>query len=309
MKTLYVCLNDFSLEASSMLKRKFKIVVREESTRPSESELCNLVDQYDCLIIGAKEKMTEAVFQNVKKKNLTIATLSIGLDHISKSFFEDKRIHIISCIDSNVVSVAEHTFALILSLSKKILIANQCIINNQGRAGLNGLPNDIYQKYIGVIGAGRIGQKIIEMANCFNMNILCYTPNPKKHKDLLKKKIEFVSLDCLLSKSDIITLHIPFTPDTLNILNSENLPLIKKTAILVNTSRSGLIDNSFLSQLVRENRIFGVGLDIDNEEREIINYYTDFKNVIITPHIAGVTNDSINRMDIEIAEKLLKSDY
>ncbi|MCL2065215.1 MAG: NAD(P)-binding domain-containing protein [Candidatus Cloacimonetes bacterium] len=300
---VYVCLSDYSIEAVELLKTKFDVTVRSEEQRPNEKELCQLIREYDCLIIGAREKLTDTVYGFAKDSRKKIGTLSIGSDHISKSFLNNPKMKIITCTDSNVISVVEHTFAFILCLSKKILISNNAVLDNSGRAGLGGLPKDLFKHTIGVIGAGRIGTNVIKYANCFGMKTLCYTREPQKHSELHKYEIEFVTLVDLLSQSDFITIHLPLNDETKNILNSKNLPFIRNTAYLINTSRAALIDNKFLAKMLSSKKIAGFAVDIDNEDREIIKLF-DGLNVIFSPHTAGVTIDAINRMDMEIAKKL-----
>lgn len=303
---VYVCLFDYSIEAVELLKTKFDVTVRSEEQRPNEDELCQLIKEYNCLIIGAREILTDTVYKFAKDSEKIIATLSIGIDHISNSFLSDPKIKIIACNDSNVVSVAEHTFALMLCLTKKILISNTAVLDNTGRKGLGGLPKDLFEHTLGVIGAGRIGTNVIKYAACFGMKILCYTQNPQKHSDLLKYNVRFVSLDYLLCNSELITLHLPLNDRTNKILNSNNLPLLKKNSYLINTSRMSLIDNKFLAEMLSSNKIGGYAVDLDNEEREVIKSFEGL-NVIFTPHTAGVTIDAINRMDMEIAKKLIKN--
>ena len=306
IQKIYVCLSDYSTEAVELLRTKFDVTVRDKEQRPNEEELCQLISEYDCLIIGAKEKLTDVVYDFAKDAEKIIGTLSIGTDHISNLFFSNPKMKIIACTDSNVVSVAEHTFAFMFCLTKKIFISNSAVLNNTGRVGLSGLPKDLYEHTIGVIGAGRIGSNVMKYANSFGMKILCYTREPQKHSELLNYNVEFVDLNYLLSNSDVITIHLPLNNETENILNSNNLPLVKNISYLINTSRVSLVDNKFLSEMLSSKKIAGYAVDIDNEEREVINLFENL-NVIFTPHTAGVTIDAINRMDTEIAKKLIEN--
>lgn len=270
--------------------------------RPNKEELLRLLDDYDILIIGVREKLTEDMINAVNKKKI-IATLSIGVDHIDKSFFESNLIKIINCQTSNVISVAEHIFSLILSLKKRIIEANEIAIRGGTKKDLSARSNDISNSTIGIIGAGKISREVIKIAKVFNMKIYCNTLNPEKHLDLLKEGVEFTDLNNLLTISDIITVNIPLNEKNKNLISKDKIKLMKKTVTFINTSRAEIVDMNELIKYADENKTFNVGLDIDAENyKEILNVKRD--NVIVTPHIAGVTKEAIKRMDVELANNI-----
>ena len=139
----------------------------------------------------------------------------------------------------------------------------------------------------------------------FNMKIICNTLNPELHEDLMKQGVKFVSLDEVLSNADIITINIPLTEENKNLISKDKIKLMKKTATFINTSRGELVDISELIKYANENKTFNVGLDIDAENyKDILNIKRN--NVIVTPHIAGVTKEAVARMDVEVANLLVK---
>ena len=270
--------------------------------RPNKEELLKLLKDYDILIIGVMEKMTKDMLCEIDKKKI-IATLSIGVDHIDKSFFESDLINIINCQTSNVISVAEHIFALILSLKKRVIEANEIAMRGGTKKDLSARSNDINNSSIGIIGAGKISREVIKIAKVFKMKIYCNTLNPEKHKDLIEQGVEFLELDTLLSNSDIITVNIPLNEENNNLISKEKIRLMKKSATFINTSRAEIIDMNELIKYADENETFNVGLDIDAENyKEMLNVKRN--NVIVTPHIAGVTKEAIKRMDVELANNI-----
>ena len=272
--------------------------------RPNKEELLKLLNDYDILIIGVKERLTEDMLKAINNKKI-IATLSIGVDHIDNSFFESNLIKVINCQTSNVISVAEHIFSLILSLKKRIIEANDIAMKGGTKKELSARSNDISNSTIGIIGAGKISREVIKIANVFNMKIYCNTLNPEKHKDLLEQGVEFLSLDELLSNSDIITVNIPLNNENKNLISKDKIRLMKKTATFINTSRAEIVDMNELIRYANENVTFNVGLDIDAENyKELLN--TKRNNVIVTPHIAGVTKEAIKRMDVELANNIIE---
>ena len=272
--------------------------------RPNKEELLKLLKDYDILIIGVMEKMTKDMLCEIDKKKI-IATLSIGVDHIDKSFFESDLINIINCQTSNVISVAEHIFALILSLKKRVIEANEIAMRGGTKKDLSARSNDINNSSIGIIGAGKISREVIKIAKVFKMKIYCNTLNPEKHKDLIEQGVEFLELDTLLSNSDIITVNIPLNEENNNLISKEKIRLMKKSATFINTSRAEIVDMNELIKYADENETFNVGLDIDAENyMELLN--TKRNNVIVTPHIAGVTKEAIKRMDVELANNIIE---
>ncbi len=303
MLKAYSVFEDLDTKACEILKDAgIQLKLSSGIERPNKEKLQELLKDYDILIIGVKEKLTEDMLCKITTKKI-IATLSIGLDHIDKSFFESELITVINCNTSNVISVAEHIFALILGLNKKIIEANNIAINGGNKTNLSSRSNDISNSTIGIIGAGKISREVIKIAKVFNMRILCNTLNPKKHQDLLKQGVEFLSLEELLRSSDIITVNIPLNEESKNLISKNKIRLMKKTATFINTSRAEIVDMEELIKYADENERFKVGLDIDAENyKELFNIKRN--NIIVTPHIAGVTKEAIERMDVELTNNI-----
>lgn len=300
MLNAYSVFKDLDKKACEILRNAgIQLELSNCEERPNKEELLKLLKDYDILIIGVREKMTKDMLCKIDKKKI-IATLSIGVDHIDKSFFESDLINIINCQTSNVISVAEHIFALILSLKKRVIEANEIAMRCGTKKDLSARSNDINNSSIGIIGAGKISREVIKIAKVFNMKIYCNTLNPEKHKDLLEQGVEFLSLDTLLSNSDIITVNIPLNEENNNLISKDKIRLMKKSATFINTSRAEILDMNELMKYADENETFNVGLDIDAENyKEMLNVKRN--NVIVTPHIAGVTKEAIKRMDTELA--------
>ena len=299
----YCVISDYSQAAIKMLESigiDFKVTASD--MRPDEDELKKLVLEYDILIIGAKEKMTSAVY-NCATKLKILGTLSIGMDHIAKEFLDSKKIEVFNCPKSNVISVAEHTFGLILALQKKITEGHNAVIRGNGRNGINGLSHDLFGKKIGVIGAGKIATEVVNFAKTFHMELLGFTFNPQRHFDLKYKGVKFVELETLLRESDIVSVHLPLSELSERLINAEKINIMKESAIFINTSREQIVDTRYLIEHADKYSNFRVGLDIDVDGLEdIVGKYRD--NVLITPHIAGVSLEAIIRMDTELADSI-----
>lgn len=303
MLKAYSIFKDLDSKACEILRNSgIQLELSTCEERPNKEELLKLLNDYDILIIGVREKLTEDILKEINNKKI-IATLSIGVDHIDNSFFESNLIKVINCQTSNVISVAEHIFSLILSLKKRIIEANEISIKGGTKKDLSARSNDISNSTIGIIGAGKISREVIKIAKVFNMKIYCNTLNPEKHQDLLKEGVEFTDLNNLLTISDIITVNIPLNEENKNLISKDKIKLMKKTATFINTSRAEIVDMNELIRHADENTTFNIGLDIDAENyKEILNVKRN--NVIVTPHIAGVTKEAIKRMDVELANNI-----
>ncbi len=210
-------------------------------------------------------KVNKDVIKSLPKLKL-IATRSTGFDHIDLKSAKSIKVANVPYYGEN--TVAEHTFALILSLSRKIHQAYQR--TSRGNFSLEGLRGfDLKDKTIGIIGCGHIGQHVVRMAKGFEMNVLVF--DPKRDNKVAKRLgFKYATLNDLLKKSDVISLHAPYNKKTHHLINLKNIKLIKKGAILVNTARGGLIDTTALVDGLRTERLSGIGLDVLEEEKFIL---------------------------------------
>lgn len=281
-----------------------ELTIRESDNNPDKEELINILKEHDILIIGIKTKLEADMLKHINTPKI-IGTLSIGLDHIDKEFLEHPLINIVNIKLANTVSVAEHIFSLILALNKRVFESNYLALEGRAARGtIHERPEDISNKTLGLIGAGNITKEVIKIAKAFNMKMICYTKNPDKHRDILEYGVTFVELDKLLKESDIINLCIPLTNETKNLISEEKIKLMKPTATFINASRDEIVDVKALIEYADLHDTFYVGLDIDLDNyKDIFSKYR--KNVIVTPHLAGVSKQAIDRMDVELANKIV----
>lgn len=244
-----------------------------------------------------------------------IATRSTGFDHVDLAECRARKILVANVPHYGENTVAEHTFALILSLSRSVHKAY--IRTTRGDFSLEGLQGfDLKGKTIGIIGTGRIGLHVIRMAKGFGMNVLAYDV---KKDSFLEEVLDFqyVSLEDLLKSSDIISLHCPYNDKTHHLINEERIKNIKKGALLINTARGGLVDTHALTRALDSGILAGAGLDVleeeelIKEEKELLSKnYPEAKlrlliqnhillhreNVVITPHMAFNSKEALNRI-------------
>lgn len=253
-----------------------------------------------------------------KMSNLKlIATRSTGFDHIDIKAAREKGIEVVYVPSYGENTVAEFTFALLLSLSRKIPEAHRQVTETGSFAQTNLRGFDLVGKTIGVIGTGRIGAHTIRMAKGFQMNIVAYDPFPKQNLDN-ELEFKYVGFEELLGQSDIISLHASLSDSTSHMINENSIYCIKRGAVLINTARGGLVQSSALVKALEEGIILAAGLDVLEEEGDMgdetkllndlhpkleelknvlaNNYLINHPRVIITPHIAFNTDEAIRRI-------------
>ncbi len=244
-----------------------------------------------------------------------VATRSTGFDHIDLKAAQERGIVVSNVPVYGDTTVAEHTFALLLSLSR--MIHDSYERTRQGDFTCEGVRGfDLSGKNLGVLGTGRIGEKVIKIAKGLGMAVLGYDRYPNANL-AAALAFEYVDWKELLKRSDVVSLHLPLTDETLHFLNKDTIAMMKKGAVVINTARGGLIDTQALTQALLSGRLGGAGLDVLEEEsliREEAQLLLDnvpreqlatmlqahilltLRNVIITPHCAFNSKESLERL-------------
>ncbi len=215
-----------------------------------------------------------------------------------------KKITVVRVPAYSPYAVAEHTFGLILALNRKLHKAyNRTRDFNFNLSGLTGF--DLYEKTIGVIGTGKIGQIVMKIAKGFGMDVIAYDMFPKENSD-----IKYVELDELFKTSDIISLHCPLTPQTKHIINKSSIEKMKENVLIINTSRGALIESEDILDAIMNGKISGAGLDVYEEEADwffedksdiakqdkVLSLLVSHPNVLVTSHQAFLTNEALKNI-------------
>jgi len=229
-----------------------------------------------------------------------IATRSTGFDHIDVAYASTKGIKVCNVPAYGSETVAEFAFALLLTLSRKIREACRALKEN----GDFYIPKnvqgfDLDKKTLGVIGTGKIGKNVIRIARGFNMSVLAYDLHPDL-EFAKENNFMYKTLPEVLSQSDVVTLHAPYTKDNYHLINKENIFLMKRGAYLINTARGELVETEALVSALQEGLVAGAGLDVLEKEREFKKGDTipmlEMPNVVMTPHIAFDTREAEMRI-------------
>jgi len=276
-------------------------IERSPYDRPmTEEELIQSLKDVDAVVLGI-DKCSRKVIESLERVRV-IGRHGVGLDNVDLDAATEKGIIVTYTPHANADSVADHTWALILALARKIIPADTS--TKTGRwEGTKFIGIELSRKTIGILGLGTIGQRVAKRARGFDMNILYYD---KYRNEALEREmgVSYVDLERLLKESDILTIHAALTSETRRMIGARELRMMKKTALLINTARGEIVDEKVLIKALREGWIAGAALDVF--EKEPPKHLLKIGNVVLTPHISSYTIESLRRMDVMVAEDIVK---
>ncbi|HEX9008633.1 MAG TPA: NAD(P)-dependent oxidoreductase [Patescibacteria group bacterium] len=282
-----------------------------------ESEVQDSIElaaQYEIISPHIYSKMDKTVLEKLPKLKL-IATRSTGVDHIDMKECSDRGIRVMNVAEYGSNTIAEYTLAMLLAITKKIVVAHQSVENGEfSPEGLTGV--DLSKKTLGVIGIGKIGQNVVRIARGFGMKVVGVE---RSVDPVFAKRLGFrpVDLETCLKESDFVTLHVPSTPDTFHLINRSNIKLMKPGSYLVNTCRGPVVETEAIIWALNKKILAGAALDVTEEEnnvenismvtsrqpskedlQEILSYHLlrDRDDVVFTPHNAFNTKEALEKI-------------
>jgi D-3-phosphoglycerate dehydrogenase len=269
----------------------------------SEDELADIIGEHDGLIVRSGTKVTAKVLANPGKLK-GIARAGVGVDNIDVAEATRRGILVMNTPGGNTLSAAEHTMALMLSMSRNVVPAcNSLKSGAWDRKKYMG--NQLNGKVLGVIGLGRIGMSVAKMAKGFNMKILGYDPliaPPNAEKLGVELTDE---LEKIFRESDYISVHVPRNEQTLNMIDAEQIKMMKPTVRLINCARGGIINEDALYNALAEKRIAGAALDVYPKEPPENTCFSEFENCLVTPHLGASTKEAQIEVAVEAAQILI----
>ncbi len=265
-------------------------------------ELVNIVSEYDALMIRSGTQITQPIIEAGDNLKI-IGRAGVGVDNVDVPAATRKGIVVVNSPEGNTIAAAEHTLALMLALSRHIPDANQSVKNGEWERK-KFIGTEVYKKTLGVVGLGKIGSHVANAAKAMGMKLLAYDPfiSAERAEQL---GCRLVDLDILLQEADYITLHLPKTPETTNLINAEALGKMKPTARIINCARGGIIDESALAKALQAGRIGGAALDVYASEPLGDSPLKALgKEVILTPHLGASTTEAQVNVAIDVAEQI-----
>jgi D-3-phosphoglycerate dehydrogenase len=268
----------------------------------SAVELIQTVPAADALIVRGRTKVTADVFSAASKLKV-VGRAGVGVDNIDLKAAKEKNVVVVNAPQSTSVAVAEHTFALLLSLARQVPFADAGLRRGEWlKKKLEGF--ELFGKTLGIIGMGRIGGHVAVRAASFGMTCLGYDPLIPAD-EIARRGAQPAELDNLLRRADILTLHVPLTPETRGLINADRIAQMKRGAYLVCTARGNLIDEAALLTALDSGQIAGAALDVFAVEPVVDSPLVKHAKVVCTPHIAAQTGEAQERAARDIAEEIL----
>ncbi len=262
--------------------------------------LKEIIKDYDALVVRSATKVTKEVIEAAKKLKF-IGRAGVGLDNVDLEAATQKGIIVMNTPAGNTISTAEHTFSMILALSRNIPQANSSTKKGEWkRSKFMGV--ELYGKILGVVGFGRIGSEVAKRALSFGMKILAYDPflSAPVAESI---GVEIAELTKVLRESDYITVHTPLTDETRHMISDKEFSLMKKGVRVINCARGGIIDEPALVKALKDGKVAGAAMDVfESEPLSADNELLKLDNVVITPHLGASTEEAQVNVAVEVAE-------
>uniref|UniRef100_A0A0N5AN17 D-3-phosphoglycerate dehydrogenase n=1 Tax=Syphacia muris TaxID=451379 RepID=A0A0N5AN17_9BILA len=269
----------------------------------SEEQLCTELVNYDAVIVRSATKITKKIIQTTAGKLKLIGRAGTGVDNIDVTAATEHGILVMNTPTGNSRSAAELTCTLILSLARRISEADRSMKGNKwNRKALMG--EEVFGKTLAVIGLGRIGMGVAQRLQAFGMKTVGYDPFVSP-EDAEKAGISWVPLNEIWSVADYITIHVPLTPKTKNLINSQSLKACKSGVKIINVARGGIVNEKDLLDALNDGHVAGAALDVYEQEPPTYRSIIEHPRVICTPHLGASTAEAQRRVAEEIAENIV----
>ncbi|MBF2057394.1 MAG: phosphoglycerate dehydrogenase [Cyanobacterium sp. T60_A2020_053] len=267
----------------------------------SEDELIAIIPQYDALMIRSGTQVTQKVIESAENLKI-VGRAGVGVDNVDVAAATRKGIVVVNSPEGNTIAAAEHALAMMLSLSRHIPDANQSVKESRWDRKKY-IGSEVYKKSLGVVGLGKIGSHVAKVGKAMGMKILAFDPFISQER-ANQLGCTLVDLDILFSESDYITLHIPKTKETTNLINAEALAKMKPSARIINCARGGIIEENDLYEALKNGQIAGAALDVFASEPLGESKLRELDNIILTPHLGASTAEAQVNVAIDVAEQI-----
>jgi D-3-phosphoglycerate dehydrogenase / 2-oxoglutarate reductase len=266
------------------------------------AELLARVADADALVVRSATQVDGEVLaagRNLK----VVGRAGIGLDNVDVNAATRLGVMVVNAPQSNVISAAEHTVALILAQARNIPQADAALrVGRWERTRFQGA--ELYGKTLGIVGLGRVGALVAQRLNAFGMRVIAYDPYVSRDR-AAQMGVELASLVEVLTKADVVTVHLPKTPETTGLIGERELAAMRPGARLVNTARGGLVDETALAKAVESGHLGGAALDVFSEEPTTHSPLFQLDRVVVTPHLGASTAEAQDKAGVAIAEQLI----
>jgi D-3-phosphoglycerate dehydrogenase / 2-oxoglutarate reductase len=267
----------------------------------SKDELLAIAGEYDAIVVRSQTTIDADVFAAASGRLKVVARAGVGLDNVDVTAATKHGVVVCNAPQSNIVSAAEHTVALLLSMARNIPQAHTALKEGRWeRSRWNG--TELHDKVLGVLGLGRIGTLVAQRCHAFGMRLVAYDPFVAPDR-AARLGVELLpTVDEVLERADFVTVHLPKTPDTVGLLDADRLRKMKPTARLLNVARGGIVDEQALADAVRDGVIAGAAVDVFASEPTTESPLFDLPSVVVTPHLGASTEEAQDKAGTQVAE-------
>ena len=257
----------------------------------------NIADA-DILLVRSGTNITKELIDKANSLKI-IARCGVGIDNIEISEATKKNIFVTNTPNANIISAAELTIGLMIAAARNISIADNSLKNKEwSRSEFTGI--ELYGKQLGLVGFGKVARLVSERLQSFGMKIVFYDPFIESSTEVEEK----LNLNELLETSDFVSLHVPKTDETKNLISKDKLSIMKSEAIIINASRGGVIDEDAVFELVNQNKLFSAGFDVYENEPPNLNKESINSKVITLPHLGASTKEAQQRTGKEVVDNI-----
>ncbi len=291
-------------QALETLRSKHSVVYEPELYK-DRAALIAATQNVEALIVRNLTQVNEEVLAKASRLKV-VGRLGVGLENIELPACAQRNIKVIPATGANAESVAEYVIGAAIALTRGFIPATISTLKGEWPRPRFSAYHEFLGKTIGIVGFGSIGRIVAKKANAFGLKCLAYDPVLSGNEVALEGfNVPLVSLNALLSQSDAVTLHLPFLPETKGLFNLDILSQMKAGACLINTARGGIVNEFALAECLRSGHLGGAALDVFSAEpAKDLSHLVGIENLILTPHIAGVTHESNERVSQMIADEV-----
>ncbi len=289
-----------------MLQEKYEVVVRRTSEAMTRQEMLEEFPKYDGIITMLSDQIDKEILEAAPRVKV-YANYAVGYNNFDVESGKMKGVAMTNTPDVLSDSTAETAWALLFAVSRRVVEADRYVRDGKWDAFSLKLllGQDVHGKTLGIIGAGRIGERFAEKARGYHMRILYH--NRTRRLDFEKRaNATYVELDELYAESDFISLHCPLTEETRHLLDADAFKKMKFSAVVVNTSRGPVIDEEALVEALKDNEIWGAGLDVFEDEPNVHPELLKMDNVVLLPHIGSATTETREKMSQMAARNIIE---
>lgn len=301
MKTMKILISDPISERGVELLRSNPAFQVDKNIGLKEDQLCQIIGEYDALVVRSQTKVTKRVIEAAKKLRV-IGRAGVGVDNVDVDAATRRGIIVMNTPGGNTISTAEHSFSIMMALARKIPQAHASVkAGKWDRKSFEGV--ELHNKTLGIIGMGRIGGEVARRAIAFGMRVLAHDPflSMSRAKAL---QVEVVELDEIYKNADFITVHVPMTDQTRGMINKDTIAKMKKGVRLINCARGGIINEKDLYDAIKDGKVAGAALDVYEKEPPTDSPLRELDVVIMTPHLGASTHEAQESVGVEIAEQI-----